>query len=176
MEKPLFEETQKNILLIIAPAFIALFFGMLAAIQIGTGKPIGNHPISNTAMIIIFITTVIIGFLLGSQKLRTTITPEEIVYSYGLFSRQSVIKVSDIKSISIREYNGLKEFLGWGVKYSSTTDCFTVSGDKGLEIVSINSNRKILIGTQRPADLQLVLQTYFQDKLPRVDQNKYSIN
>ena len=65
----------------------------------------------------------------------------------------------------------MKEFMGWGVKWNSTTDCFTMSGDVGLEL-TLSNNKKILIGTQKPAELQLVLETYFKDKLAIADENK----
>lgn len=171
MSKVLFEETQRNILLIIVPIPIAVLFGAMAAIQIISGKPIGNHPASNTALVIIFILLVVMGFLLGSQKLKMKIALDEIAYSFGIFSGESVTRISDLKSISIRKYDPLKEFWGWGVKSNSTTDCFTVAGDVGLELTLAN-NKKILIGTQKPAELQLVLETYFKDKLAIADENK----
>ena len=144
MSKVLFEETQRNILLIIVPIPIAVAFGAMAAVQIISGKPIGNHPASNTALVAIFIMILIIAFVIGSLKLKTKITPDEIVYGFGVFPGETVTRFSDVKSISIRKYNPLNEFLGWGVKYNSTTDCFTMSGDIGLELTLANS-KKILI-------------------------------
>ena len=171
MSKIVFEETQRNILLIIVPIPIAVAFGAMAAIQIISGKPIGNHPASNTALVAIFIMILIIAFVIGSLKLKTKITPDEIVYGFGVFPGETVIRINDVKSISIRKYNPLKEFLGWGVRYNSTTDCFTMSGDVGLELILAN-NKKILIGTQKPAELKLVLEIYFKDKLAPIDENK----
>ncbi|GAB2976592.1 hypothetical protein GCM10027049_09340 [Mucilaginibacter puniceus] len=171
MSKVLFEETQRNILLIIVPIPIAVAFGAMAAVQIISGKPIGNHPASNTALVIIFIVLVVMALVVGSQKLKTKITPDEIAYGIGIFSGETVTRFNDVKSISIRKYNPLKEFLGWGVRYNSTTDCFTMSGDDGLELTMTN-NKKILIGTQKPNELQLVLETYFKDKLVLTDENK----
>jgi hypothetical protein len=144
----------------------------MAAVQIGTHKPIGNHPLSNTALVIICVISIIVGVFLSTQKLKTTITIQEIKYSFGLFAGESIISINNIKSITIRKYDGLKEFLGWGVRSNSKEDCYTVSGNIGLEIILLNSSRKILIGTQRRADLQLILQTHFQDKLQQSDENK----
>lgn len=171
MSKVLFEETQRNIILIIVPAMVSVIVGLLAIMQIGTGKPIGNHPLSDNSLVIAFVITVLIGLLLGTQKLKTTITPDEIIYSFGIFSSRSVIKIGDVQAVSIIKYDALTEFWGWGVRYNSTTDCYTVSGDTGLEIVFFNGKKK-LIGTQKPAELQLVLETYFKDKLAPIDENK----
>ena len=165
MSKIVFEETQRNIIFFIIPIPLAVAFGAMAAIQIISGKPIGNKPAPDFVLVIIFIFMVLFAFFAGRQKLKTTITPDEITYSSEIFfSGETVTKFSDVKSISIRKYKPMKEFLGWGVKWNSTTDCFTMSGDIGLELTMAN-NKKILIGTQKPAELQLVLDTYFKDKL-----------
>ena len=164
MQKVLFEETQKNILLIIAPIFVAIFFGVMALVQIVSHKPIGNHPVSNTALVIIFIIGVIGAVVLSSQKLRVTITTEEIKYSFGIFAGEAIIPINNIKTITIRKYDGLKEFWGWGIRFNSKEDCYTVSGDTGMEITSL-SGKKILIGTQRKNDLELVLRDTVFDKI-----------
>jgi hypothetical protein len=170
MKNVLFEENQKNVILIIVPALVAVIVGMFAIVQISTGKPIGNHPISNHSAVIAFFITVIIGFLLGSQKLKITITQEEILYSFGIFSSRSVIKISDVQSMSIIKYDALTEFWGWGVRYNSTTDCYTVSGDTGLEII-LAGKKKRLLGTQKQVELQQILQTCFSDKIKATNQN-----
>ena len=165
MSKVLFEETQRNIIFFIIPIPLAVAFGAMAAIQIISGKPIGNKPAPDAALVIIFILMAAFAFFIGRQKLKTKITPDEITYSSEIFfSGETVTRFSDVKSISIRKYKPMKEFMGWGVKWNSTTDCFTMSGDVGLELTLAN-NKKILIGTQKPAELQLVLETYFKDKL-----------
>lgn len=174
MSKVVFEETQRSIILFIIPIPIAIAFGAMAAVQIITGKPIGNHPAPDGVLVTIFIFMVLFAFFAGRQKLKTQITEDEITYSSGIFfSGESVTRISEVKSISIRKYKVLKEFLGWGVRYNSTTDCFTMSGDIGLELTLAN-NKKILIGTQKPAELQLVLETYFKDKLESAIENQIS--
>ena len=171
MTKILFEETQRSILLLV-PIPIAVFFGAMAGIQVISGKPIGTKPAPDIAMVLIFLFMAALALFMGRQKLKTKITADEITYSSEIFfSGQSVTRFSDVKSIAIRKYKPMKEFMGWGVKWSSDTDCFTMAGDIGLELTLIN-NKKILIGTQKRAELQLVLETYFKDKLAPTDENK----
>ncbi len=170
MSKVLFEETQRNILSFVIPIPLAVAFGAMAAIQIISGKPIGNHPAPDIALVLIFLLMVAFAFFVGGQKLKTSITEESVTYSFGFFTGHSSISIVDVKSLSIRKYKPLKEFLGWGVRYNSTTDCYTMSGDVGLELTMAN-NKKILIGTQKPKELQLVLETYFKDKLVLSDEN-----
>jgi len=172
MEKPLFEETQRNVALIIIPVMVSAIIGSLALVQIATGKPVGNHPISDSGIIIVFLITVIIGVLISSQKLKIIITKDEIIYSFGIFASRSTVKITDVQRMSITKYDPLTDFWGWGVKNNSTTDCYTVSGDTGLELILPNRNRKILIGTNKPTELQLVLQAHFPDKLKSANENK----
>jgi hypothetical protein len=165
MSKVLFEETQRNMLSFVIPIPLAVAFGAMAAIQIISGKPIGNKPAPDIALVLIFLFMVAFAFLMGRQKLKTQITEDEITYSSEIFfSGKTATRFDDVKSITIRKYKPMQEFLGWGVKWNATTDCFTMSGDIGLEITRAN-NKRILIGTQKPAELQLVLETYFKDKL-----------
>lgn len=163
MSKVLFQETQRNILSFVIPIPLAVGFGIMAAVQIISGKPIGNKPAPDFVLVIIFLLMVAFAFFVGKQKLETSVTPDEITAKIGIVG-QANISLSDVKSILIRKYKPVKEFLGWGVRYNSTTDCFTMSGDIGLELTMAN-NKKILIGTQKPKELQLILETYFKDKL-----------
>lgn len=171
MSKVLFEETQRNVIMIIIPVMVSVIIGLIAIVQLSTGKPVGDHPMSDSGIVITFFITVLVGLLLGNQKLKTTITPDEITYSFGIFASRSVIKMDEVKAISIVKYDALTDFWGWGVRNNSTTDCYTVSGDTGLEII-LSKGKKNLIGTQKPKELQLVLETYFKDKLDATDENK----
>ncbi len=163
MKKVLFEETQKNSVLIIVMIIPAIFFAALAIVQIATHKPLGNHPISNTGLICIAVICFIIAVSLGSQKLKVKITTEDVHVSFGFFGAKT-IPINDIKNITIREYDGLKEFWGWGVKFNSKGRCYTISGNIGLEVTLLN-DKKILIGTQRESDLQQVLKDPVFDKV-----------
>lgn len=171
MSKVLFEETQRNILSFVIPIPLTIAFGAMAAVQIISGKPIGNHPAPDFVLVTIFVLMAVFAFLMGKQKLKTQITEDDIKYSSGIFfSGETVTQFDNVKSLSIRRYKPMKEFMGWGVKWNSTTDCYTMSGDIGLELTLAN-NKKILIGTQKPKELQLVLETYFKDKLLLADEN-----
>ena len=165
MEKPLFEETQRSVVIIIVSVMVVIIVGLLAVSKIASDKP-------SYSMVIAFFITAVTCILLGSQKLKTTITPDEIIYSFGIFSSRSVIKIGDVQSMSITKYDPLTDFLGWGLRNNSTTDCYTVSGDTGLELILPDRKRKIWIGTSKSTELQLVLQAHFPDKLPSANENR----
>ncbi|MEO8884867.1 MAG: hypothetical protein ABI367_02320 [Mucilaginibacter sp.] len=152
----LFEENQRNVLLVVAIGVIAIPFGLLAIVQIVSHKPVGNHPLPSVVLVSIALASIGGSILASFQKLRLRITTEAIDVSFGFLTSPKTIRLADIKSISIRKYDSMKEFKGWGVRFNDTTTCFTVSGEVGLEITL--ANEKILIGTQRENDLRLVLQ------------------
>jgi hypothetical protein len=148
MKKVLFEETQSNTLLVIMAVVAALFFSTLCMVQIGFNKPLGNHPAPDWILILFAVASIAAAIFFNYQKLNLLITEDEIHISFGLLTGKTVIRITDIKSISIRQYDAFDEFLGWGIRYNATTSCFTVSGNKAIE-VEMTDNRKILIGTQK---------------------------
>jgi hypothetical protein len=153
----LFKETQRNNYLLVPFALTSLVFAYLCVMQIGFDKPMGNHPASNPMLLLIFAISVIAVIFFNYQKLKLIITPDEIQVSYGLLAGTQVIRISDIKSITVRKYDGLKEFGGWGVRYNATTSCFTVSSDVGIDI-EMTDNRKFLIGTHNVAGVKAVIE------------------
>ncbi|CAN5283278.1 DUF6141 family protein [soil metagenome] len=161
--KTLFEETQSNKYLIIAFLVISIVFGILIVIQLGFHQPIGNKPAPGWLLMVIFIGSIIGMLFLRAQKLKLLITENEIRIRFGLLSGETVISVSNIKSISIRKYNALKEFGGWGVRYNDTGSCFTVFGSDAIEI-ELAGNQKILVGTQKAKGMQPVLDQFLLNK------------
>jgi hypothetical protein len=151
MEKILFKETQKYVVLMVAAILSAVFFGVFCIIQIVLGKPIGNHPAPDALLIIFFVGSVAGIFLAWYQKLVFVTTEDEIKISFGMLTSSRVIKMSDIEKISIRKYNAMKEFWGWGVRFKDNTTCFTVSGSDAVEI-ELKSGEKLLVGTQKMAE------------------------
>ena len=91
------------------------------------------------------------------QYLKTSITNRVVYVSFGIFASQRVFPLADIKSISIRKYDGMNEFSGWGVKANPNEQSYTESGNEGIEIELKSSGKKILIGTQKPAEMQKVI-------------------
>ena len=167
-EEVLFEENQRNVLLVVAIGVIAIPFGLLAIVQIVSHKPVGNHPLPSLVLVSIALASIGGSILASFQKLTLRITDEAIKVSFGFLTSLKTIQVADIKSISISKYDSQKEFKGWGIRGNSKEDRYTVSGDMGLEI-TLASGKKILIGTQKTTELQSALQAHFQDKLTGAD-------
>ena len=164
MKKILFEESQKNVQIIaIVPAVgSTILFGVLSGFQIIMNKPMGNNPAPDWLLLLFFFGSAIGIIVFTSQKLKTKITENEIALSFGVFAKKKVVNKSEIKTISIRKYNAVKEFLGWGVRFNTNERCYTVAGSDGIDI-ELNDGKHILIGTQKPLDANSVVLNYFQN-------------
>ncbi|WKN45543.1 hypothetical protein [Tunicatimonas pelagia] len=60
---------------------------------------------------------------------------------------------ADIDEMYIRDYDGLAEYGGWGMRYGPRGKAYTISGRFGMQLQLID-DQQILIGTQRPAELE----------------------
>jgi hypothetical protein len=91
-------------------------------------------------------------------RLDTKITAEGINYRFYPFQRFKVIKWEEISSAHVRTYKPLGEYGGWGVRFGlrGTGMAYNVSGSQGLQL-QLTNGKKILLGTQRPQELERVL-------------------
>jgi hypothetical protein len=145
---------------VMIPVMAALLFGVMLFSQVILHKRIGNRNAPNWLLLLIFILTTSFAVAFNLQKLKTTITNRAIYISFGVLTSNRVILLTDIKSIAIRKYDGMKEFSGWGVKGNDQEQSYTVSGDEGIEIALKSGGKKILIGTQKADKMRAVIAKY----------------
>jgi len=108
------------------------------------------------------IIVLLVVFLFANLKLKTRIDEKGVYYQYFPFHLS--FKFIDWISISkcyARNYSGISEFGGWGIKFSisKNSKSFTTKGNIGLKL-KLNNGSKILIGTQKKEELQRVLNNY----------------
>lgn len=100
-------------------------------------------------------------------KLITRIDERGIHYCFFPIHRKlKLISWSNIDSIYLRNYNPISEYGGWGLKTGwgrKHGKAFNISGDLGIQLI-LKDGRKLLIGTQKKGEAQLVLD-YYQSKL-----------
>ncbi|MBK8703741.1 MAG: hypothetical protein IPN33_08970 [Saprospiraceae bacterium] len=60
--------------------------------------------------------------------------------------------------VYVRQYKPIAEFGGWGLRYSMSGKgrALNVSGNMGLQL-EFKDGKKLLIGTQKPKEIELVL-------------------
>ena len=96
-------------------------------------------------------------FVLFAAKLETKIDETGIYYTYFPFIiYEREIPWSDVVHAYTRTYQPTSEYGGWGLKGSSENRAYNVSGDQGLQL-ELKNGKKILIGTQRPKEIQAVI-------------------
>lgn len=112
-------------------------------------------------VIVSFILLIIIPFFFF--KLKTRIDEKGIHYQYFPFHRSfRTILWTEIQSATIRKYDAITEFGGWGIRGGfrmKKGKAISISGDLGIQLELVNT-KKILIGVKKEIDARKVLETY----------------
>lgn len=97
-------------------------------------------------------------------KLETRIDEKGISFRFLPFHRKARIRSWDkIKSIAVRKYHPIREYGGWGYRIGLRKKrALNVKGNMGIQIVYKNG-RHLLLGTQRPREVEAILKTYVQN-------------
>jgi len=105
----------------------------------------------------------LVSLLFTNLNLKTRIDEKGIYYQYKpLHFSFRLVTWERISKCYIRNYDGISEYGGWGIKFSfrkKKGKAFTTKGTIGLQI-ELKNGKKILIGTQKKDELQRVLNTY----------------
>ncbi|WP_442844752.1 hypothetical protein [Leeuwenhoekiella sp. H156] len=107
---------------------------------------------------------VILGLFLGFWyvfKLETSIDSKGITYRFFPFHIKSRFKSwEEIKSATVRKYNPIREYGGWGYRISFTKrKALNTKGNKGVQLYFKDGN-ELLLGTQHPEKIKEILDYY----------------
>ncbi len=71
------------------------------------------------------------------------------------------IAFADIEKVELVEYGALRDFGGWGKRFSFwgrlKGTCYTLGGNKALAVTLTGRDRRLFLGTQRPDELLATL-------------------
>ncbi len=94
-------------------------------------------------------------------RLDTEIREDGIYYQLFPFHfKMRKIAFDDIEKVYVRKYNPLMEYGGWGIRLGLFGKgwAINISGNKGIQIEFKNKKkRKFLLGTQKPEEVEAVL-------------------
>jgi len=94
---------------------------------------------------------VAVAALFGIARLETTVTDEAVVVRFhGLWPTRR-IALADVAEYAPMHY-GMFDSGGWGVHLGLAGMTYNVSGNEGVHFI-LKSGAKVLVGTQRPAEL-----------------------
>ena len=164
--KTIFAETQRfnqwwlfAILGLVTIPFVTFF-----VYQEVTGKLIGNHPMNNNQYIFTIAVICLIDSLFFLLRLQTRIDADGVHVRFFPFKfNYGHYKWDEIEKVSIRNYDPISEYGGWGIRYSfKDGKALTTSGNRGIQIQT-KSGKKILIGTQRPDEASVAVKQFGAD-------------
>jgi hypothetical protein len=95
-------------------------------------------------------------------RLTTIVDDRGISYQFFPFHRNLKLKPwSTMDKCYTRKYNPLSEYGGWGYKLGTNGKAFNVKGNQGIQI-KFKNGKKLLLGTQKPEEAQMVIDRYFK--------------
>ena len=174
----LFSETQRSkqltttfYLLLLNGIGLLLIYKQIVLGQVLTKKPISNGKLLLLEAFVLALTVVLVSYKLKTQVRQDGIYAQFSPYHFS-FRRYAW---DTIAHAFIREYSAVSEYKGWGSRLGvmGSGRAFTVSGNVGLQLLFTNGE-KLLIGTQKPEELQPVLQQLGQLK-PKPSYYPFSI-
>ena len=147
---------QKILLIVLLPIISLLIWGFIQ--QVFLNLPFGNKPMSNVGLSIFVILFTAISTVFLLSKMETFITEEGIYVKYfPLLLKTKFYSWDNIQAAYIRKYSPMREFGGWGVKYSfGSGKVYNVYGNRGLQLI-FQDGKKILIGSNRVEELEDIL-------------------
>lgn len=151
-----FKETQR---FINAPIFIIVMLGVLTVILFSTFGP-SAKALPETSVFekgLPFLVVFIVLILFISMRLETEVNSLGVTYRFfPIIRKPRTIPWNEITQAEVRKYQPIREYGGWGLKGLLTNKAVSISGNKGLQL-HLASGRKLLIGTQKPKELEAVL-------------------
>jgi hypothetical protein len=131
------------------PALGMTLYGMYQ--QLISGVTWGDRPMSDTALAIVggMSTLSILGvfYLFYKMKLITEVRSSGLVVRFFPFVKKT-ISYHTIRSCRAREYRPVKEYGGWGIRFSRRGRAYNVSGNQGVQL-EIEGEKPLLVGSQQ---------------------------
>ena len=127
--------------------------------QIILEKNLGNNSISNVGLVTTTCITVFTTVLFLSFRLETQVKNDGIYVRFFPFHLKfKRFPWEVLTKTYVRTYSPVLEYGGWGFRYGGMKkgSAFNVSGNKGLQL-EFTDNKKLLIGTNQPEELERVL-------------------
>lgn len=89
---------------------------------------------------------------------RTEVSETEVIVTFGalfpLYRRR--IALSEIASAIADTYSPIAEYGGWGIKGMPSNIALNARGNRGVRL-TLRNGRRVLIGSQRPEELEAAL-------------------
>ena len=127
--------------------------------QIILGNAAGDQPAANHLIWIIWLLAgIVLPALFLVLRLDVTVRSDRIDIRYFPIFRRTYSR-KEVLSAQARIYRPLADYGGWGVRWSPVNGwAYNPSGNAGVQL-QLADGRKLLIGSQRPNELQAAIET-----------------
>ncbi len=130
--------------------------------QLYLGQAWGDRPMTDTALVISaafsFLISAGLTLLFYKLKLVTDVGPDGIHIRFFPLTRRQ-ITFDSITSCKARTYRPIREYGGWGIRFSRKGKAYNVSGNRGVQL-EFKQGRPLLIGSQMSEELAEVINRY----------------
>jgi hypothetical protein len=134
--------------------------------QVINHEQFGDKPMSDAGLLAMAVISLICSAMLYRLRLETRISKEALnVRFYPFQLKYRCYPWSQMSKYYIRQYNPITEYGGWGIRLGifGKGKALNVSGNKGLQL-EFSNGKKLLIGTNKPDQLQEVLEKIKEGK------------
>jgi hypothetical protein len=150
------------VLLLATAAGTVGVFGYGIYAQVIEGRPWGDNPMSDTALIVTGIVTSILAIGVAAVILSARLITE--VRSDGLYVRFFPIRwfaipYTTIASYQSKTYHPIRDYGGWGIRWGREGKAYIAGGTEGLDLL-LNDGKRILIGSRRLQELEAAVRTW----------------
>ena len=131
-------------------------------IQVIRGEVVGNSAAHNGALLTATAFSLMVTVFVLSIRLDTEIRSDGIyVRMFPIQFSYKVITWATVGRCYLRTYKPIAEYGGWGMRWGlgGKGMAYTISGNQGLQ-VEYSPNKKLLIGTQKPEELERIIQQF----------------
>jgi hypothetical protein len=90
----------------------------------------------------------LLNILFLSFTLTTRIESDSLSYRFFPFTRWRTFRFEEIEAMELREYNGLWEYGGWGIKWNGDSWSYTTGGKWGILVKT--QGKKFLLERKNP--------------------------
>lgn len=130
-------------------------FGYGLVQQLLLGQPWGSRPLPDWGLLLSAGASILVtggvGYLMWRLRLVTQVRDDGLVlHFYPLRRRQ--IPWGEIVDFQVRSYRPLREYGGWGIRFSRAGVAYTVSGNQGVQL-QLRTDRPLLVGSQQAPEL-----------------------
>lgn len=127
-----------------------------AAVWIGYSSPQYNLK-SRIVLALPGLLVLLLALGLSLLRLEVRLDAEGVHYRYfPLLRRWRHQPWGELRQAMLRSYSPLGEYGGWGLRGARGNKAYNIWGKEGLQLV-FKSNERLLLGTQRPAELREAL-------------------